>query len=70
MNKDETTEAFMTVFYRMYLHVPGQSVAECHRIAKRIFKQNGFVNVPSLSAVRREIQRLPKNVVTRARSIA
>jgi hypothetical protein len=70
MNKDETTEAFMTIFYRMYLHVPGQSVAECHRNTKEIFERQGIENVPCLSHVRRAIKRLPKNVVTRARGIA
>ena len=70
MNKDETTEAFMPVFYRMYLHVPGQSVAECYRNAKEIFERHGFVNVPSLSTVRRRIKRLPKDMVSRARGIA
>jgi len=68
----ETVEMneFMHEINMLYLHPNRLPLPECYRIAKRIFKQNGFVNVPSLSAVRREIQRLPKNVVTRARGIA
>ena len=70
MNKTEVENEFMQKIHVLYLNRRCVSLAECYRNAKEIFERHGFMNVPSLSSVRRRIKRLPKDVVTRARGIA
>lgn len=67
MNKTEVENEFMQKIHVLYLNWHCVSLAECYRNAKEIFERHGFVNVPSLSTVRRRIKRLPKDMVSRER---